>query len=207
MTEKRRIWFEDGVLKADCAGTVLAYDRPADLAAARLRVLPPIDKLELGDGKDALQAAFETVPFVADPLPKPFYGGGLTAPAQDAFTLFLGQNVDEESDDFVVIRGEPGEFLVCARRYHDVWKVGAFTVEPMTLTVRFEDLWAKLPPPGRYRDYLVEVERDPNAKDTQEQQGNHIVRETLSGIAPDVRICLDLDAGGGFVLSFWPVAG
>ena len=40
-----------------------------------------------------------------------------------------------------------------------------------------------------------------------EAQAAHVVRETLPGIAPDARICLDLADGGGFTLTFWPVAG
>jgi hypothetical protein len=64
-----------------------------------------------------------------------------------------------------------------------------------------------LPEKARFTDYLVEVVRDPNAKDSPEAQAAHVVRETLPGIAPDARICLDLADGGGFTLTFWPVAG
>ena len=200
--------WDDGVLKASTPNLPpLAWTRPADLAEARLNCDPPPADLDLGHGGDLLTAAFKVIPFVREPLPTPFFGGGVTFPAQEAFRLFLGINVAEKADDFRVLRGEVDDFIVCARRYHDVWKVGAFTVSATTLTVRFEDLWEMLPEKARFTDYLVEVVRDPNAKDSPEAQAAHVVRETLPRIAPDARICLDLADGGGFTLTFWPVAG
>ena len=200
------VW-DDGVLKASTPNLpTLSWVRPGDLAEARLNCDPPPADLDLGHGDDLLTAAFKVIPFVREPLPQPFFGGGTTLPAQEAFRLFLGTNVAEKADDFKVLRGEPDDYLVCARRYHDVWKVGAFTVEATALTVRFEDLWNKLPEKSRFTSYLVEVVRDPNAKDPSEAQAAHVVRETLPGVAPDARICLDLAAGGGFTMTFWPVA-
>ena len=199
--------WDDGVLKASTPNLPpLAWPRPGDLAEARLNCDPSPADLDLGHGGDLLTAAFKVIPFVREPLPPPFFGGGVTFPAQEAFRLFLGINVAEKADDFRVLRGEVDDFIVCARRYHDVWKVGAFTVSATTLTVRFEDLWEMLPEKARFTDYLVEVVRDPNAKDSAEAQAAHVVRETLPGIAPDARICLDLADGGGFTLTFWPVA-
>ena len=55
--------------------------------------------------------------------------------------------------------------------------------------------------------YLVETVRDPNAADGPAEQAAHVVRETIPGVAPDARIVLDADAGGGWTLTFWPVAG
>ena len=200
------VW-DDGVLKASTPNLPpLAWPRPADLAAARLNCDPPPADLDLGHGGDLLTAAFRVVPFVRGPLPAPFFGGGVTLPAQEAFRLFLGVNAAERADDFRVLRGEPDDFLVCARRYHDVWKVGAFTVAPTTLTVRFEDLWRLLPEKSRYAVYLAEVVRDPTVRDAAAAQAAHVVRETLPDLAPDVRICLDLAGGGGFTITFWPVA-
>ena len=200
--------WDEGVLKASTPNLPpLAWTRPGDLAEARLNCDPPPADLDLGHGGDLLTAAFKVIPFVREPLPAPFFGGGVTFPAQEAFRLFLGTNVAEKADAFRVLRGEVDDFIVCARRYHDVWKVGAFTVSATTLTVRFEDLWEMLPEKARFTDYLVEVVRDPNAKDSAEAQAAHVVRETLPGIAPDARICLDLADGGGFTLTFWPVAG
>ncbi len=198
--------WDDGILKASTPNLpTLSWRRPGDLAEARLNCDPPPQAMDLGNGGDLLTAAFKVVPFVREPLPEPVFGGGVTLPAQEAFKLFLGVNVSEKADDFRVLRGEPDDFLVCARRYHDVWKVGAFTVEPTTLTVRFEDVWRLLPEASRATEYLVEVVRDPNGGDPPEAQAAHVVREALPGIAPDARICLDLAAGGGFTLTFWPV--
>ncbi len=201
-----KVFFEDGVLRAVCAGTLLSFDRPGDFLESRLGCEPPPEKLELGDGRDLVRAAFETVPFARDPLPAPFFGGGTTFPAQEAFKLFINANVREKSDDFRVTAAERGEFAAFARRWRDVWKAGFFTAEERTVTVRFEDLWLRLPREARYTEYLVEVLRDPNGGDSAEVRAAGFVRETLPGIAPDARIAVDSQAGGGFVLGFWPVA-
>ena len=200
--------WDDGVLKASTPNLpTLSWTRPGDLAEARLNCDPPPASLDLGHGGDLLTAAFKVIPFVREPLPAPFFGGGVTFPAQEAFRLFLGTNVAERADEFRVLRGEPDDYLVCARRYRDVWKVGGFTVEPTTLTVRFEDLWRRLPETARFKVYIAEVVRDPNAGDSAAAQAAHVVRESLPDLAPDVRLCLDLVAGGGFTVTFWPVAG
>ena len=56
----------------------------------------------------------------------------------------------------------------------------------------------------RAYSYLVAVTRDPHAKDSAESQTLGVVRETLQGVAPDARICLDLARSGGFTLTFTP---
>jgi len=204
-----KLAWDDGVLKASSPNLpALTWTRPADLAEARLEIDPPVAALDLADGGDLLTAAFAVVPFVREPLPKPSFGDGVTVAAREAFAVFTGQNAaSQRADAFRVLRGEPDDFLVCARRYKDVWKVGAFVVAATTLTVRFEDLWSQLPKTAeRYVNYLVEVVRDPHAKDAPEAQAAGVVRETLTDVAPDARICLDVAAGGGFTITFWPVA-
>ena len=199
------VW-DDGVLRTASPGPAgLSWTRPADLAAARLAVLPAPAALELADGAALLSAAFAVVPFVRGPLPQPVYGDGVTAAARAAFDLFLGR--DGVSDRFRVLRGELGDFLVCARLRGDAWTVGAFAAEPTTLTVRFEDLWAQLPSSVRRYCYRVEVVRDPHAKDDSAAQAAGVVRETVGGLAPDARVCLDVAKGGGFVLTFRPEDG
>ncbi|MCQ2392005.1 MAG: glycoside hydrolase family 97 C-terminal domain-containing protein [Kiritimatiellae bacterium] len=206
MREIAKLVWEDGKLVASAPNLpALAWARPAELAEARLNCESPLTELALETGGDLLAAAFKVVPFVREPLPRPTFGDAVTPAARAAFTLFLGQNVDHTADAFRVLRGEPDDFLVCARRYHDVWKVGGFTVAATTLTVRFEDLWNLIPEGRRFRNYLVEVHRDPNGADSAEAQAHGIVDETLTDIAPDARICLDLAAGGGFTLTFWPI--
>lgn len=200
--------FEEGVLKASSPNLpTLTWGRPAELAEARLQCDPPVDELKLESAADMLAAAYGTVPFVREPLPAPEWGEGITAAAREAFTLYLGKNTHGPSDAFRVLRGEVDDFLVCARRYGDVWKAGAFTVGATTLTFRFEDLWAQLPKTAvKYTDYLVEVVRDANGADSEERRAAGVVRETLTGVAPDARICVELAAGGGCTLTFWPVA-
>ncbi len=202
------VW-EDGTLKASSPNLPsLAWTRPADLAEARLEIDPPVDALELADGHDLLAAAFAVVPFVREPLPEPAFGAAVTPAARAAFSVYTGHHLkSQRADAFRVLRGEPDDFLVCARRYRDVWHVGGFTVEPTALTVRFEDLWNQLPKTAiKYTDYLVEVVRDPNAKDSNEAKEAGVVRETLTGVAPDARLFVELAAHGGFTLAFWPVA-
>jgi len=200
--------WDDGVLKASSPNIpTLTWNRPADLAEARLQSDPPVSSLEIADGHDLLTAAFGVLPFVREPLPRPTYAEAVTPSAREAFALLLGQNVAQAADSFRVLRGEVDDFIVFARRYHDVWKVGGLAVSPTTLTVRFEDLWNQLPPSApRYTDYLVEVVRDAHERDPEAAQHERLVRETHSGLAPDVRISLDVAAHGGFTMTFWPVA-
>ncbi len=191
--------WDDGLLRTTGPDSVVrTWTRPAELAAARLALLPPVDSLDLATGSDLLTVAFAVIPFVAEPFPTPVFGEGVTLAARTVFELFLGP----ASDDFRVLRGEPNDFLVCARRHGDTWTVGAFTVAATTLTVRFEDLWYLLPPDLRHISYTVEVTRDPHAKDDESVRAEGVVRETLTDVAPDARIFLDLLAGGGFTLRF-----
>ena len=204
-----KLEWHDGTLKASSPNLPpLSWTRPADLAEARLEIEPPVDALALDDGADLLTAAFAVVPFVREPLPRPVFGAGVTPAAREAFLLFTGQNAPtRRADAFRVLRGEPGDFVVCARRYSDVWKVGAFSVASTALTVRFEDLWMHLPKTARrFGEYLVEAVRDPNAKDAPDAKSAGVVRETVPGVAPDARMRLELAPGGGFTLTFWPVA-
>ena len=212
-----------------------AWTRPADLAQARLGTDPAVGTLELMDGHDLLTAAFAVVPFVcgsfpggsqlvatANPLPEPIFGEAVTPAARAAFRVFLGfcgagraANVSGaprarctthvSGDDFRVMRGEPDDFLVFARRIGAAWQVGGFTVEATTLTVRFEDVWDLTPPELRATSYSVTVLRDsacavppaaPPAPPT-----------ILSDIAPDARIFIDLAANGGFLRTVTPTEG
>ena len=110
-----------------------------------------------------------------------------------AFRVFLG--LDGEGDAFHVMRGEPDDFLVCARRIGAVWQVGGFTVDATTLTVRFEDVWELTPPELRAISYSVEVLRDGVSAASQ---------NILPGIAPDARLFIDLAANGGSLFTFTP---
>ncbi len=196
-----KLEFEDGVLKASSPNLpTLAWDRPAALAEARLECDPPPDSLGIADGADALAAAFKVLPFARGPLPEPTFGSAVTPAARAAFALLAGTSMHEAADSFRVLRGEVDDFIVFARRYKDVWMAGALAASATTLTFRFEDIWSQLPKGSRFAEYIVEVVRDDPADPAV------CVRETLPGVAPDARIMLDLRAGGGFTLAFWPVA-
>jgi hypothetical protein len=98
-----------------------------------------------------------------------------------------------------MMRGEPDDFAVMARRKDGVWQVSGVTATAQTLTVRFEDLWLRLPLELRATRYTVAIVRDPLAGET-----GDCVAESFAGQAPDVRVALDLAEGGGFALTFTP---
>ena len=100
-------------------------------------------------------------------------------------------------DDFRVMRGEPDDFLVFARRAGAAWQVGGFTVEATTLTVRFEDVWDLTPPDLRVTSYAATVLGDSACA----------IPTILPDLAPDARIFIDLAANGGFLLSLAPAEG
>ena len=143
-----------------------------------------------------LTAAFAVVPFVCGLLPEPTFGEAVTPAARAAFRVFLG--LDGVGDVFRVMRGEPDDFLLFARRAGATWQVGGFTVGATTLTVRFEDVWDLTPPDLRVTSYSVTVLKD----------GASVILPTiLPGIAPDARLFIDLAANGGFLLTFTPTEG
>ncbi len=210
-----QLFWRDGELWSESPGCPSrAWRRPADLAEARLATDPAVDSLALADGRDLLTAAFCVVPFAHGPLPEPVFGEAVTPAARAAFRVFLG--IDGEGDAFHVMRGEPDDFLVFARRLWRsrgdrptgasrrsrgdrptgaVWQVGGFSVEATTLTVRFEDVWNLAPPELRATSYSVDVLRDGVSAVSQNR---------LPGIAPDARLFIDLAANGGFLFTFTP---
>jgi hypothetical protein len=105
------------------------------------------------------------------------------------------------SDDFWMMRGEPGEFAVAARRQGGVWQVAGVTAEARTLTVRFEDLWLRMPAELRALRYTVEILRDPIKGEAGDR-----VEESFAGQAPDVRVAMDLAKSGGFLITVSPQA-
>ncbi len=102
------------------------------------------------------------------------------------------------------IRGMPEDFLVFFSCLGDEIAVCGVACSATTLTVRFEDVWLALQPDRRAFAYDCAVTRDPNAKDAPESRSAGVIREALSALAPDVRICIDISDNGGFVLSFRP---
>ena len=84
----------------------------------------------------------------------------------------------------VTIREEPGEYRIVARYSGD----GAFSVSgesagPVTLTVRVEDVWNRIPERLRRYSYAASVWRD----------GADEPSHVLEDVAPDARIFLDFE--------------
>jgi hypothetical protein len=81
-----------------------------------------------------------------------------------------------------VIRDEPGEYRISAR-YSDDGSFSVFgeTVHPITLTVRVEDVWCRIPKSVRRYVYQAKVWIDGDASPS------HV----LEDVAPDARIFLD----------------
>jgi hypothetical protein len=81
-----------------------------------------------------------------------------------------------------VIREEPGEYRVAARYSDDgSFLVFGETVKPVTLTVRVEDVWDRIPEGLRRYSYSATVWRDEAEAPL----------KVLEEVAPDARIFLD----------------
>ncbi len=173
------------------------FDRPGDLAVRRFGALERVDELVVTDGRQGCNHLFLTVPFTKAALPAPAFGGAVTPAFRAAFETMLGRGA--ASDDFWMMRGEPGEFAVAARRQGNVWQVAGVTAAAQTLTVRFEDLWLRMPAEQRALTYTVDILRDPLKGEAGDR-----VEEPFADQAPDVRVALDLAKNGGFLITFNP---
>ena len=176
---------------------IVFLDRPGDLAVRRFGALERVDELAVADGRQGCNHLFLTVPFTKAALPAPTFGEAVTPAFRAAFETMLGRAT--ASDDFWMIRGEPGEFAIAARRQGGVWQVAGVTASAQTLTVRFEDLWLRTPTELRALAYTVEILRDP----AKSEAGDRI-EESFAEQAPDVRVALDLAKNGGFLITFRP---
>lgn len=84
----------------------------------------------------------------------------------------------------VVIRDEPGVYRVTALYSDDGgFSVCAESARPITLTVRVEDAWERMPERLRKFSYVATVRRD------WEESPSHV----LEDLAPDARIFLDFE--------------
>ena len=82
-----------------------------------------------------------------------------------------------------VIRSEPGAYRLVARYGEDGnFSVLGESVEPITLTLRVEDVWNRLPPSVRRYSYRAEVRKD--------RQESPVV---LTDVAPDARIFIEFE--------------
>lgn len=174
---------------------VVFFDRPGDLAEKRFGALDQLERLDVADGSKGVDLLFLSIPFTKAAVTEPLFGEGLTPAYRAAFDLLARRGA--AMDEFWVMRGEPGQFMVAAGRQGEDWTIGGITGEPRTLTVRFEDLWLRMPAELRSLAYNVEITRDPVAG-----EAGTVVRESFEGQAPDVRVALDLARDGGFMVEF-----
>jgi hypothetical protein len=201
------------------------FDRPGDLAVRRFGALERVEELVVADGKQGCSHLFLTVPFTKAALPAPLFGEGVTPAYRAAFEMILGRGLSvaagrlappegaegaargracatdpaEAWSDYCMLRGEPGEFAMAARREGGVWQVAGVTASARTLTVRFEELWLRMPSALRALAYAVEILRDPITG-----EAGDCVEESFAEQAPDVRVALDLAKSGGFLITFRP---
>ena len=204
---------------------VVFFDRPGDLAVRRFGALERVDELAVADGRQGCNHLFLTVPFTKAALPAPVFGEAVTPAYRAALEMMLGRGLSVAEgrlappedvkggtwgracatdpagaeSDFWMMRGEPGEFAVAARRQGNVWQVAGVTAAAQTLTVRFEDLWLRMPAVLRALVYTVVILRDPIKGEAGDR-----VEESFADQAPDVRVALDLAKNGGFLIMFRP---
>ena len=173
-----RYSYQDGVLTVNGQ----AYRRPCDWAAD----CGPLSFL--GGPRPWTPAAQAALAQIPPPL----------APA-------ISNSPFPNSSLFTPLRGLPDDFLVFAVGLEgSVPTVCGLACAATTLTVRFEDVWQMLPASHRMFSYTCDATRDLHSKDAPSAQAEGVVHESIPGLAPDVRICLDLADNGGFVLSFHP---
>ena len=176
---------------------IVFFDRPGDLTVRRFGALERVDELIVADGRQGCNHLFLTVPFTKAALPAPAFGDAVTPAYRAAFEMMLGRGA--ASDDVWMMRGEPGEFAIAARRQGNVWQVAGVTASARTLTVRFEELWLRMPAEQRALTYTVEILRDPITGEAGDR-----VEESFADQAPDVRVALDLAKSGGLLITFKP---
>ncbi len=176
---------------------VVFFDRPGELAERRFAALASVAALDVADGRQGCDHLFLTVPFTRNALPTPAFGAALTPAYRAAFEALIDR--EAACDAFWMMRGEPGEFAVGARRQGATWRVAGITAAAKTLTVRVEDLWLRTPVEWRAPHYTVELLRDPLPG-----EAGPCVEETFAAQAPDVRVALDLARDGGFLVTLRP---
>ena len=89
-----------------------------------------------------------------------------------------------------VIRCEPGEYRILARYGDDgSFSVHGESISPMTLTVRVEDIWERMPAANRRYLYTAKVRKDGDE-----------ATSMLRDVAPDARIFLEFERS--FSISF-----
>lgn len=177
---------------------LLMLGRPGALAEMRFNVLSGGSELSVVNGADGCRALYTQLPFITGEIPTVRYGMEVRESFKTAFNSILSHFTGSD-DDFWVIRGEPIEFAVVARRIGATWLVSGVCAAAKTLTLRFEDLWLRMPVAARALQWQVRIIRDPVNAEPGES-----VDESFGCLAPDIKIALDVKKNGGFWLEFKP---
>lgn len=177
---------------------LLMLERPGALVEMRFNVLSEANGIPVATGADGCRALFTRLPFFGGAVPSVSYGAEMRESFKTAFNGILSHFIACD-DDFWVLRGQPAEFAVIARRIGATWRVAGICAAGKTLTVRFEDLWLRMPPALRALQWRVRVVRD-----SVNAEPGDTVDESFDGLAPDIKIALDLKRNGGFWLEFEP---
>jgi hypothetical protein len=176
------------------------FRRLGELPENRFKVPGCAVPLEIADAAQASCILYTKLPFTPDLSVEPHYGSAVRSSFKLAFSMILEHfKYADDADDFVVLRGNPGEFAVIARRCGESWTVAGIAGHALTLTFRFEELWWRLPTNLRALRWSASLRRDPVLNESAE-----LVDETFNGLAPDVRIAFEIKANGGFLINFKP---
>ncbi|MFO7937097.1 MAG: glycoside hydrolase family 97 C-terminal domain-containing protein [Kiritimatiellia bacterium] len=187
------VWPQEGTIHLVISG------RPGRLAEMHFALLDSMPFSRVKTGSDGCLAIYTQLPFVKNTSRKVEYSDEIRLSYQRAFDCLL-EHYSENDEDFWVMRGDPGVFAVVARQVNSKWIVCGLTDAPRTLTIRFEELWLRLPPEMRLLKWHANIVRDPVLDEADE-----LVEESFTDLAPDVRIALDLKRNGGFVIEFEPM--
>jgi len=177
---------------------LVMFERPGSLAEMQFGVLDAISEIQVENGVDGCRMIYTRLPFTKAILPAASYGEKIRISYKVAFDEFL-VHYNRVDDDFRLMRGEPGIFVVGARRNGSCWSVVGITSKARTLTVRFEDLWLRMPPEMRELKWKVTLIRDPVNDET-----GGLIKESFDDLVPNIRIALDLKKDGGFLMKFSP---
>jgi len=177
---------------------LLMLERPGALVEMKFNVLVGGNGIPVETGADGCRVLFTRLPFIVGAVPTVRYGAEIRESFKIAFNSLLS-HFSACDDDFWVIRGEPAEFAVVARRIGATWLVSGICAAVKTLTVRFEDLWLRMPVALRALQWRVRIVRD----SVNEEPGQS-VDESFDGLAPDIKIAMDVKKNGGFWLEFEP---
>ncbi|MDA3926656.1 MAG: glycoside hydrolase family 97 C-terminal domain-containing protein [Kiritimatiellae bacterium] len=177
---------------------LVILDRPGAIAEMQFGALGRIESLDVESGADGCRQIYSRLPFTKAALPVATYGEDIRSSFKEAFDALLG-HYQGGDDDFWLIRGEPGVFAIGARRSGANWMVAGITAKARTLTLRFEDLWLRMPQDLRAAKWRVKI-----ARDTVRDEPGERIEESFEDLAPDIRVALDLKKNGGFTMDFKP---